>query len=422
MPRPFVVSLSCTALALCAACAEDVERGEPPRPPVVDAGEPLPPPAIELTTEEIALPAPLDRPTSLAFLPGTDGEFLVLEQRSRVAHYALAGDQAELLGSFEVEGIFTDRDCGLIALAIDPDFERNHLLYVSACLSATQCGVYRVTLDASDYDATAASVKEIIVAGDERAMYGIHNVGSIGFDSKGSLWVLFGDKTESGNARNTSSNLGGVVRIVPNREPDGEGYEPAPDNPYPENPDLYAKGLRSPWRGVMDRFDRLWVGDVGADTTEELDLMVPGGYHGWPDYEGPCTKSCGELVDPVTSWTGAEDDAYTLDDVDAASTTRRVAWVGGVYDSRRSEADPYDGKLEDRVLFGDMCLGFLRLLDVDARGETVHDVHVGHLGQMTGADQAPDGYFYVTVYGSCMSSRGTHPGGRLLRLLPASGT
>ena len=91
-----------------------------------------------------------------------------------------------------------------------------------------------------------------------------------------------------------------------------------------------------------------------------------------------------------------------------------------MYDARRSNTDPYDGELTDRVLFGDICQGFLRLLQVDGRGQAVHDVHVGHLEQMTGLDQAPDGYFYVTSYGSCMSSRGTHPGGRLLRLVPGT--
>jgi glucose/arabinose dehydrogenase len=409
--------LLCTALVACSDDADETGTG-PVQAPTVDAGAPTgPAPDIELTTEELELAEPLDRPAALAFVPGSDDEVLILEQRRRVGHYRIEGDRVELLGSFQPPEVFSGRDCGLISLAFDPDFQDNGLLYVATCLSQQSSGVFRFLFDPEDPTATAESMTEIIVVGDERAQYGIHNVGSIGFDADGNLWALFGDKTDGRNARATDNNLGGVVRIVPNRDPDGSGYEPTAGNPYDENPDLYAHGLRSPWRGVMDPFGRLWVGDVGEDSVEEVNLIVPGGYHGWPDDEGPCTGDCSGRVDPVVSWEQEDDAPYVLDDVDAAPTTRRVGWIGGYYDAERAGADPYDGELDDRLLFGDMCSGFLRLLEVDGEGAIVHDVHAGHLRYMTGVAQAPDGHFYVTTYGSCGAGKGTHPAGKLLRIV-----
>ncbi|MDD9933481.1 MAG: PQQ-dependent sugar dehydrogenase [Myxococcales bacterium] len=422
MSRARLLSMLAAALLWSCSEAEDdaVDPDAPDAPPGVDAGAPRSaPPDIVLATEELELAEPLDRPAALAFVPGSDDELLVLEQRSRIAHYRLVDDGAELIGSFEAPEVFDGRDCGLIALAFDPEFQDNGLLYLSICLSQQSSGVFRFHFDPEDYAATAASMTEIIVVSESRSEYGIHNIGSIGFDPDGHLWALFGDKTWGDNGHKRDNNLGAVVRVVPNREPEGSGYEPAPDNPYEENPDLYAHGFRSPWRGVMDRFGRLWVGDVGADSVEEINLVVPGGYHGWPDHEGPCRGECEGRVNPIVSWEQEDDAPYVLDDLDAAATTRRVGWLADFYDPQRSDADPYAGVLDDRLLFGDMCSGFLRVLEVDGAGEIVHDVHVGHLRYMTGVAQAPDGHFYVTTYGSCGAGKGTHPAGKLLRIIAA---
>jgi glucose/arabinose dehydrogenase len=407
-----------TALLACvlvASCADDDANWVPPeqRP---DAGPPQR--DFALVFEGIELEAPLERPSAMAFIPGAGMELLVLEQRRRVSHYVIEGDpegeqSARKLGSFVVPDLFTDIDCGLISLVFDPAFAENHYVYIGMCVSVKSSGVFRFTFDASDYGGIVDSMREIILETEPDAVKAMHNVGSLGFDSEGHMWILFGDKKVDANASETANNLGGVVRIDPSRDPDAGGYEPA-GFVYEDNDALIAHGLRSPWRGVMDARGRLFVGDVGDETTEELNLIEIGGDHGWPKYEGPCRKSCSGLVNPLTSWKSEDDTPYVLDDPEAAATTRRVAWIGAAYQDHGN--DRYEGELTGRLLFGDMCSGFLRVLQLDDDDRIVLDRHVGHRAHLTDAKQAEDGYLYALTYGGCAFNRGTHPGGALFRV------
>jgi glucose/arabinose dehydrogenase len=402
--------------AALAACSLDRSPGEVPeleQPP--DAGPPLRPAPL-LAFERIEYGEPFTRPTSLAFVPGTEDELLVLEQGGRVLHLQLAGDALRLLGSFEVPDVHLDWDCGLIALELDPAFERNAFLYVSLCLSESTSGIFRFTFDPSDYSAIADSMREILVRGERDHDGPIHNAGTLGFDPQGRMWALFGDKGKRENADDLTSDLGKVLRIVPSVDPELGGYQPA-GGAFDENPELFAFGLRSPWRGAMDRRGRLFVGDVGLSTTEEINLVRIGGDYGWPAYEGPCPSRCGKRVNPLVSWHNRDDDPYVLDDEDAAATTRRAAWLGRFLEPTAD--DPYRGLLTDRLLFGDVCSGFVRVLEVDDRGEVTLDAHVGHRLHLTGIDQARDGHLYAVTYGGCAYDRGRHPGGALWRIVLA---
>jgi hypothetical protein len=233
------------------------------------------------------------------------------------------------------------------------------------------------------------------------------------------LWALFGDKTRSDNARKVEVPLGGALLLQPNGDLEGAGFEPADGAPYFTQANavlsLYACGLRSPWGGAIDARDRLWVGDVGEGTYEEVNLLAtPGQSFGWPYHEGPCARDCDGLAQPIASW-HRDDHDYTLDDPDARATTRTVVWIGKAYDDRGN--DPYQGLLTGRMLIGDMCLGFVRLLEAGADDRLRLDVHVGHLAFLSGIDQASDGYFYVTTFGACETESVGDGAGRLYRVL-----
>jgi glucose/arabinose dehydrogenase len=365
--------------------------------------------------------------SEMKFIPGTS-ELLALSWGGSVVHYRLEGDTAKRLGSFQVPGVYAVLDCGLISLAFDPDFAENHFLYVGTCVSGTHSGVFRLTFDAADYDAIPASTAEILVLGHASAKNPWHNVGSIGFDDEGALWALFGDKTVSATAQDRTDNLGALIRIFPNREVGGSGYTAVPSNPFAgsttDSPDIWAYGLRSPWHGIRDSKGRYWIGDVGADTIEEINLVTQAGQNlGWATSEGPCDKGldCVGLVEPLLHWTRADDHPYIADDPDAEATGLRVAWAG--IEHRPHPNDPYGGNLDGKVLFGDFCVGFVRAATADDSGKLVQTVPLGHLELASGWDQGPDGYLYATTFGTCSTAKiaehGPYPS-RLVRALPAS--
>lgn len=356
---------------------------------------------FRLSFEPIDVEGDLGIVTDLEFLPGST-ELLIVSLDGRVGHYRIDGDAATLLGTFEVPGVYRDLDCGLLSVTLDPEFADNGLLYVGACISQQDSAIYRLHFDPTDYAAIADSSAEIFVAGDPKAPRPWHNIGSIGFDDTGALWALFGDKRVASNGQDATNALSALVRIIPART--GEGFEPAPDNPFVDDPDLdptvYAYGLRSPWRGTFDGQGRWFFGDVGANGFEEINMVsAPGENFGWAAHEGPCESDCEGITDPVTAWAHDEITEYMSDDPDVVPTNARVAWAAGPY--RGTFGDRYRGHLDDRVLFGDYCLGFVRGLSVDAGGTVVADEHLGHLALPVAWREAVDGYLYTATFGKC---------------------
>jgi glucose/arabinose dehydrogenase len=353
--------------------------------------------------------------TGLIFLPDDRG-LLVWEKGGRVSHYEPDDHGLALLGEFRLDDVATDTDCGLISIALDPDWSNNHFVYAAHCISVTHSAVTRYEFHADDYDRVTTTAARVIEFGDPKATKGWHNVGTIGFfdDREHSMWVLTGEKKDPDNAQDPSTNLGGVLRIIPNRDAAGSGYEPHPDNPFggpgsdPElqsSPDLYAWGFRSPWRGTIDDQNRIWVGEVG-NAVEEINLVSSAGQNfGWGDEDGPCVarpgNSCKSLTNPVAWWGRGSNHRYRLEDDHASATVRRVAWVGVPYET--NAGDPYEGFLDGATLIGDMCVGFVRALSVDPHGRVVRDDSVGHLIGLSGAAQAPNGQLYVTSFGACTS-------------------
>jgi glucose/arabinose dehydrogenase len=366
------------------------------------------------TTAEAAQTVAHMELTGLVFLPEDRG-LLVWEKGGRVSHYRPDPDGLALQGEFRLDDIATNTDCGLISIALDPDWETNHFVYAAHCISVTHSAVTRYEFHGDDYGRVARSAARVIEFGDREAKKGWHNVGTIGFfpDPEHSLWILTGEKKNPENAQDPSTNLGGILRIIPNRDAAG-GYEPHPENPFggpgsdptrESSPDLYAWGFRSPWRGAVDNSGRVWVGEVG-NAIEEINLVsAPGQNFGWGDADGPCKPkpgySCKSLTDPIAWWGRGSNHHYRLEDESAGPTVRRVAWVGTPYQT--NESDPYDGFLNDSTLIADMCVGFVRALSVDDRGKVVRDEAVGHLIGLSGAAQAPDGSLYVTSFGACTS-------------------
>ncbi|XP_028396327.1 HHIP-like protein 2 [Dendronephthya gigantea] len=131
---------------------------------------------------------------------------------------------------------------------------------------------------------------------------GNHNGGEILFGEDKYLYIFPGDGGGAGdpfgkygNGLNKSTHLGKVLRIDVDKV---EPYSIPPDNPFLNEPhtlpEIYAYGLRNPWRCSVDRGERgsgygkgrIFCGDVGQNRYEEVDIIVKGGNYGWRGREG----------------------------------------------------------------------------------------------------------------------------------------
>jgi glucose/arabinose dehydrogenase len=376
-------------------------------------------PDFRLSFEEVALDDEPQEITELKFVPGSPETLLMLDKQGRVRRYELLSGRARLSGKFQLPDVEGGDDCGAVALAFDPLFATNHYLYASHCVTDKASRITRVSL-ADEFDDAAASAVTIIELGDERAQRPWHNVGSIGFDDENVMWALFGDKTLPQNAQDRSVPLGKLLRILPSRALEVGGFEPAEGNSgLASDPSVYALGLRSPWKGARDERGRYWVGDVGADSFEELNLIDAADENlGWPLAEGTCTASCSELTDPLLAYDRAADHRYALEDPDTNPTFARSIWVAGPLSSAL-ERDPYACNLRGLMLFGDYFTGWVRAASASPDGTLEVDQPLGHLQYASAFAQAEDGTLYATTLG-IYKNHGTDVRGRLYRALPAT--
>ena len=123
-----------------------------------------------------------------------------------------------------------------------------------------------------------------------------HNGGQISFGPDVYLYIAVGDGGSGGdpkgNGQNRKTLLGSILRIDVNKQSGSKNYSIPEDNPFANTSlgfreEIYAYGLRNPWRFSFDSANgQLWVGDVGQNKYEEVDIIKKGGNYGWNTMEG----------------------------------------------------------------------------------------------------------------------------------------
>ena len=186
---------------------------------------------------------------------------------------------------------------GLLGMAFHPEYRRNGRFFVNYTRKddgATVIAEYR----RSDQVDHAGHEERVLVLIPQP--YPNHKGGMIAFGPDGYLYIGMGDGGSGGDPQNRAQNkdelLGKLLRIdVNSRVP----YGIPGDNPYvrgEERPEVFAKGLRNPWRFSFDReTGDLWLADVGEDRWEEVNVVRKGGNYGWRVMEG---FHCYDLQDP----------------------------------------------------------------------------------------------------------------------------
>lgn len=277
-------------------------------------------------------------------------------------------------------GITAGGERGLLGLAFHPDFRTNGLFYVDFTNGQgdTVIREYRVRADNPELADPDFLPRDLLTI--DQPQFN-HNGGWIGFGPDRMLYIAMGDggnggdtgtghTPETGNAQDLTNNLlGKILRIDVNHDdfPDdpARNYGIPADNPFNgANGDLeiWAYGLRNPWRNSFDRLTGdLWIGDVGQGSREEIDFQprnTPGRNYGWRCMEGTrCTGSTGCVCNEAS---------LTLPVYEYPHASSRCSIIGGyVY---RGCAIP---DLYGKYIFGDYCTGEIWALDVNSLTATL---------------------------------------------------
>jgi Ca2+-binding RTX toxin-like protein len=262
----------------------------------------------------------LSNPLFAASPPGDPDRLFVVEQHSgriRILDLTsgqLNGDSFLDLSDATLAG---GGEQGLLGLAFHPDYATNGLFYVNLTNAAGDTEIreyHRVDADHANGNAPRLIMRI-------SQPFANHNGGWMGFGPDGLLYIATGDGGGSGdplnNAQDKDSLLGKILRI----DIDGDSFPADSTRNYAipgTNPfagatqgadEVWLYGLRNPWRASFDSVTgALWIGDVGQDAREEVDV-IPGGLgglnlgwrfkEGFATYQGPAPSG---LTDPILDY------------------------------------------------------------------------------------------------------------------------
>lgn len=183
---------------------------------------------------------------------------------------------------------------GMLGLAFHPDYANNGRFFVYYIDKGGKRQLSEFRVSPTDPNIAFASSEKVLFEYDQPEGYTDirHYAGNVIFGPDGYLWVSMGDGADSRDqGQDPNTPYGTIVRIDVDT---GDPYSIPADNPFANGggmPEVWAYGMRNPWRFSIDPVDSLvYIGDVGHDKYEEINVvaMSPGGNNfGWSDMEGP---------------------------------------------------------------------------------------------------------------------------------------
>lgn len=300
------------------------------------------------------------QPTALVQRPGDDARWYLLEKGGRVLTFTPQDPAPSVALDIRDRVESAPSEAGLLGIAFHPDFASNRQLFLSYTAPGSPL-VSRISrFTSADGRTIDPASEEILLTLNQP--FANHNGGQIAFGPDGFLYIGFGDGGSGGdpqgNGQNLGTLLGKILRIDVNTRSEERAYGLPPGNPFAGGggrPEIFAWGLRNPWRFSFDRTTgKLWAADVGQDAWEEVDIVERGKNYGWDIREGahcfepPQGCRTEGLTDPVAEYPNAADDCSVTG--------------GYVY---RGTAVP---GLAGTYLYGDFCSGRVWGLPLGADG------------------------------------------------------
>ena len=325
--------------------------------------------------------------------PASDPRLFIVEQAGRIT-IVQNGQVVPTAFLDIVSKVRSGGERGLLSVAFHPQYATNGFFYVNYTDLNGDTRIERYAVGAGPNVADPASAKLILAIPQPFAN---HNGGHLLFGADGMLYIPTGDGGSGGdplgNGQNRSTLLGKMLRIDVDG---GDPYAIPANNPFVgvsgARPEIWATGLRNPWRVAFDRpAGLLYVADVGQNLWEEVNV-VPAGQgglnYGWNVMEGahcfsPSNCSSTGLVLPALEYGRSEG----------------CSIIGGfVYRGSRAPS------LRGHYFYSDYCSGFLRSFTY-ANGAVAErrTWDVGPLGNVLSFGEDSSGELYVlsangTVY------------------------
>lgn len=389
---PTVPAAAPTVASPAAAGPAPAATTAPAASPAPAVTEPAPAPS---GTQTIALKpvvaGGLQRPTDLTH--AGDTRLFVVEQPGRIRlienGQLLDRPFLDITGKVQNAG----NEQGLLGLAFHPDYATNGQFFVDYTRQPDGATVIeRYTVSRNDANLADAASAHVILTIDQPEAN--HNGGQLQFGPDGFLYIGMGDGGGAGdrhgaigNAQNRQSLLGKLLRLdVTNQAT----YAVPADNPFGD--EIWAYGLRNPWRFAFDRATGdLYLADVGQNQYEEVDFQLaasPGGEnYGWRIMEGlhcfnPPT-GCDQtgLVLPVAEYSHA----------DGCSITGGYVYRGTQYP-----------QLNGQYFFADYCIGTIWSLQRDAAGTWQMTERLSPNIRISSFGEGADGELYVIDHGGAV--------------------
>lgn len=258
-------------------------------------------------------------------------------------------EQASNVETFlKIDNVKTRSEMGMLGFAFHPDYAQNGKVYVSYNdLDEKGDSTISEFTSLGGAPIDSATQKRLLTHSQPAQN---HNGGDIKFGPDGYLYIALGDggaaNDKFGHGQRTTSLLGTILRIDVDNPQAPKKYGIPKDNPFVNKkeflPEIYAYGLRNPWRFSFDqKTGDLWAADVGQNKLEEINVIKAGDNLGWPIMEGfACfqSASCDKqgLAQPVMEY---------------AHAGRHCSVTGGYV--HRGESSSLNGN----YIFADWCSG-----------------------------------------------------------------
>ena len=301
----------------------------------------------------------LTNPVYLTAPTGDTARLFVVEQPGRVR--VIQHGQLLATPFLDINGrVLYGGEEGLLSVAFHPLYATNHYFYVDYTRSNaagdtvyTMIERYTVSADSNVADSSTHKLILQITQPQPVSSYPNHKGGLVMFGPDGMLYIGMGDGGSGGDPQNRAQNLDSLLGKLLRIDVDGgDPYAIPAGNPFKNGggaPEIWALGLRNPWRFAFDRAaGLLYIADVGQGAWEEVDVQPAsqGGLnYGWRIMEGAHCYNASSC-----SSTG-----LVLPAVEYDHSNGQCAVIGGfVYRGTRFPA------LAGQYFYADLCAGWVR--------------------------------------------------------------
>lgn len=308
--------------------------------------------------------------TELAFHPASDRHLFLVQKNGKLSLLDLKTGEAQELLKIQVPVV---SEQGLLGIALHPRFLTNGYIFLNYSVEDGDRRFSRVSRWKLDNPGDVFSPGRLTgetVFMEVDQPYQNHNAGRLDFGPDGMLYIGWGDggwkDDPDENGQNPRTLLGAMLRIDVDQQENGKPYAIPKDNPYFTTHknwarEIWAIGLRNPWKYSFGPSGQLIVADVGQDAYEEVSIIEKGDNLGWN------TMEANHCFDPEEGCNrnGLKTAIFEYGREEGQSITGGYVYLGS-----RTE-------LKGKYIFGDFVKGRIWAIDLPADNQPVEAYALG---------------------------------------------